>query len=248
LEKKLALLFYQIVSRDPSLQTFVILPVILITFSSALLFALSVHEFGHAFIAYKLGDRTAKISGRLSLNPIRHLDPLGSLMFLLVGFGWGKPVPVDIVALNNSLRDLAFVSLAGPASNFLFALFLGLFARFFSIPILPFSYALDPQFIYINITNPLVWLGSFLSFSIVYNIVLGTFNLIPLAPLDGSKILIGVSPRKFLPQIFILERYGPFVLMVLVGLDLFFGVSTIWRIVFPPVYLFSQVVVGYSLI
>ncbi|MFL2640228.1 MAG: site-2 protease family protein [Dehalococcoidia bacterium] len=244
----MALLFYQIVSRDASLQTFLTLPVMLITFSTALLCALSVHEFGHAYIAYKLGDRTAKISGRLSLNPIKHLDPVGSLMFLFVGFGWGKPVPVDIVALNNSFRQLAFVSIAGPASNFVFALLLGLSARFFSVPILPFGYALDPQFIYTNIANPFVWVGSFLSFSIIYNIVLGVFNLIPLAPLDGSKILIGVSPKKFLPKIFVLERYGPFVLMALVGLDLFFGISTIWRIVFPPVYLFSQLVIGYSLI
>ena len=244
----MALLFYQIFSRDTSAETLLAFPVMLFAFILALLSALSVHEFGHAFVAFKLGDKTAKLSGRLSLNPIKHLDPLGSLMFLFIGFGWGKPVPVDIAALNNSRKSLAFVSIAGPAVNFLFALLLGLFARLFSLPILPLGYALDPQFIYVNITNPAVWVGSYLCFSIVYNIVLGIFNLLPLAPLDGSKIVIGLIPRKWLPGAFILEKYGPFLLMLLVGIDLFFGVSTIWRIVFPPVYLFSQLVVGYPII
>ena len=87
-----------------------------------------------------------------------------------------------------------------------------------------------------------------MSFRIFNNNVLGIFNLLPLAPLDGSKIAIGLTPRKWLPGAFILEKYGPFLLMLLIGIDIFFGVSTIWRIVFPPVYLFSELVVGYPII
>lgn len=134
----------------------------------ALIIALTIHEAAHAYMANLLGDNTAKLMGRLTLNPLAHLDLWGSILMLLVGFGWGKPVMVDIRKFENPKMDNLTVSLAGPLSNFLLAIILGLMIRF-----LPLS--------------PILQTG--LSIGVFFNLTLMIFNLLPIPPLDGSKIL-----------------------------------------------------------
>ena len=137
--------------------------------------ALIIHEFSHAYVAYKLGDPTPKAMGRLTLNPLAHLDLVGTLAIFLIGFGWAKPVPINPYNFKNIRRDTALVSLAGPGANFILAI-IGLFILY------------------------LIGNNWFLEPFILINIVLGTFNLIPLGPLDGFKILSGILPPKMAIQ------------------------------------------------
>lgn len=152
-----------------------------LVFLVALLMTLTVHEASHAFVAYYLGDPTAKMKGRLSLNPVRHLDLIGSVIFLLTRrIGWGKPVPVNPANFKRPVRDSALTALAGPMSNFIFAFALAL----------PLNYLgkYMPQSV-----SLLLWM----TFHI--NIYLGVFNLFPFPPLDGSKIIGLVIPKRFYP-------------------------------------------------
>ena len=146
---------------------------ILIMLIPTLIFSLCFHEFSHGFIAYKLGDNTAYRQGRLTLNPMAHLDPMGSMMILFVGFGWAKPVPVNPINFTNPRLDMVKVAFAGPASNLILALFGGMAFR-------------SLEFIKIlNNYNLMQALYLFISI----NIALAIFNLIPIAPLDGSQFL-----------------------------------------------------------
>jgi Zn-dependent protease len=174
----------------------------------SVIIVLTLHEFGHAFAAYKMGDETAKREGRLSLNPLRHIDPLGMVALILFRFGWGKAVPVDFFALRNLRKGRVFVSLAGPGMNFLTAL------------------ALSP--LYKLIYNSSVMQAGFsyfivlVEYIIIYSIYLGIFNLIPIPPLDGSKVLFAISKR---PQRFLFDEsmnwYGMIFLIVLIAVPFF---------------------------
>jgi len=145
----------------------------------ALLITLVVHESAHALVAYYLGDPTAKLRGRISLNPKNHLDTMGSVVFLLTQkIGWGKPVPVNPANFKNPVRDSGLTALAGPVSNFLLALFLAVFLKYFG-DFLPF------------------WLGFLLTTTLDVSIYIGLFNLLPIPPLDGSKILGLFVPSRF---------------------------------------------------
>jgi len=171
-------------------------PMDLVYFAGALLLAITIHEFSHAWVANYLGDSTAKKAGRVTLNPLAHLDPLGTIMLILVRFGWGKPVPINPNNFKNPRLGSALTAVAGPISNFLLADLLAIIYRFAGIAG----------------TN----LGSFVVLAIYMNLVLMVFNLLPIPPLDGSKFFALFFPvlenRK-------LEMYGPFVLIafILVG-------------------------------
>ncbi len=143
----------------------------------AILIALTVHEFAHGWMAWHKGDNTARNSGRLSLNPLSHLDPLGTLLLLFGPFGWAKPVPVNTMNLDNTRRDLALVAVAGPASNVLLAIVFGLILRF----------SLEN-----GLTN--VYVIGFLNVCFIINLGLAFFNMIPVPPLDGSNIVLGLLP------------------------------------------------------
>jgi Zn-dependent protease len=157
---------------------------------TALLAGISFHEFSHAYLANALGDPTPRLAGRVSLNPLAHLDPAGTLMLLLVGFGWGKPVPVNGRLLRNGEKaGMAMVAAAGPLSNFLLASLAGLPLKFGLVPWLP---AFEPRavnrFIF-GAWEPQEYLGLFLSTIALVSIILGVFNLIPLFPLDGHRVV-----------------------------------------------------------
>ena len=149
-------------------------PVLFLIIATAIIFALAIHEFFHAWMAYYLGDNTAKDQGRLTVNPLVHLDLFGTILLFIVGIGWGKPVPFNPYNLRNQKWGPALVALAGPASNFGMAVILGLILRFVEIP------------------NP--YLLFFLSFFVWINLILGVFNLMPVPPLDGSHIFFTLFP------------------------------------------------------
>lgn len=165
---------------------------------TAVMICISVHEFAHGYMAYKLGDNTAKFAGRLTLNPLAHFDLFGALMMVFVGFGWAKPVPVNPRYLKNPKRDMILVSLAGPMSNFLLAIFL---------------YVLTV--VLVNFNNDFLTISAmFLSIVAQMSIGLGVFNLIPIPPLDGSKIFIPLLPSKARFYIAKNQQYIQFGLMI----------------------------------
>ena len=199
----------------------------------AILFALTVHEFSHGIVAYKLGDPTAKAAGRLTLNPLSHLDPVGTLMLLLVHFGWAKPVPVNPAYFQNPKRDMLWVALAGPASNMVLAFLSGLAIRAMSA---------GPGFYQPGSAGTMIITMLYLSLQI--NLALAVFNLLPIPPLDGSKILYGLLPPEYEYIIYNLERYGPGVLLGLVLVGMLTGVSIIWMFIGPFVGYFSALFIG----
>ena len=201
---------------------------ILIATAVSLLIAITVHEFSHALIAYRLGDSTARNLGRLSLNPLVHLDPLGTLMLFLAGFGWGKPTPVDPNQLRfPGFKGMALVSLSGPISNFLTA-------ALFAVPIRLGIVELPSSLTMPSTGGVGEALGALLTFIVYFNLVLGVFNLIPIAPLDGFKVVLGIVPRDIAEDFARFEIYGPFVLLAIVVLDNFFNVGILSRIIGPP--------------
>ncbi len=201
-----------------------------------LLTAFAVHEFAHAWSADRFGDPTPRNNGRLTLNPMAHLDPMGSLMLIVVGFGWAKPVPVNPYALaRRSSAAMMWVSLAGPASNLLMAL----------IAAIPFQLGLVSAFA--AFTNPgeiLPSLDKLLYEFVFINLLLMLFNLIPLAPLDGEKILyylLPVSGQKFMDSI---RPYGPLILLAVLFLGPLLGFNIIGSIIGPPLNALMSVLVG----
>ncbi|MDX9835186.1 MAG: site-2 protease family protein [Desulfobulbus sp.] len=168
----------------------------------ALLFALTVHELAHGWVAFRLGDPTAKMAGRLTMNPLKHLDPLGVLAFVIMRIGWAKPVPVDPRYFRNPQKDMLLVALAGPGSNVVLAIVSALLARLLvTFPVLP-----------LFILQPLVGM---LVASVWINIMLAVFNIIPIPPLDGSKVLMGVLSPDMARSYARLEPFGFFILLAL---------------------------------
>ena len=171
--------------------------------------SLSVHEFAHGLAAYKMGDDTASLSGRLSLNPLRHLDPIGALCLFFFGFGWARPVPVNPMRFKKKKAGMVITSLAGPFSNFILA-----FVSVFFMRLLKFA----PEQ---GIFGQIAYLLGILTLNLaVMNISLGLFNLIPVPPLDGSKVLNAVLPARIYFKIMEYERYGFIVLILLINIPI----------------------------
>ncbi len=206
----------------------------------AIVVAISVHEASHALAANRLGDDTAKGLGRLSLNPMRHLDPLGAVMLLVAGFGWGKPVPVDARRLRIGFKSgMALVSAAGPVSNFIVAGALGALIRSGVLAWHPPGYAIP----FAQKTLPWM-LSDVVGYIITFNIILGVFNLIPIPPLDGFKVALGVLPSSLAYPAARLEQYGAMVLISIVAFDMFFRAGILSSILDPGLSLATNVLVG----
>ena len=188
-------------------------PIRLLLTIPALLWALSFHEFCHGFAAKMVGDPTAERYGRLSLNPFAHFDLVGTLMLLFVGFGWAKPVPINSRYFRHPRRDLVIVSLAGVAGNILTAIISVLFLRFLG----SYWYSLTGR---AGLT--------FIIQMVNINMGLAAFNLIPIPPLDGSRVLEAFLPYKYMHYYYWLERYGMIILFVLL-------LTGIINVIFDPI-------------
>ncbi len=185
-------------------------PIMFFAWIIAIIIAITIHEFSHVAMAYLLGDPTGKRMGRLTLNPLSHLDFFGLLMLVIVGIGWGKPAPYNPNNFRHPKRDSILTALAGPASNIILLLIAGLLLKFI-YPLI----GLGP-------TNAL---GSFLYVLIIINTILAVFNLIPIPPLDGSKFLLNIIPDRYFNFKTKFQRNGPYFLLGLIILDNFLGVS-----------------------
>ncbi len=198
-----------------------------------LIFAITVHEVAHGWVASKLGDPTARMLGRLTLNPVKHIDPIGTLLvpgiLLLLGgfiFGWAKPVPVDWRNLRNPRRDMALVAAAGPGANLAMAIGWTLIAKLGLLlaPVSPWA------------SLPLILMGKV---GIYLNLILMVLNLLPLPPLDGGRVLVGLLPPRAAASVARIEPYGFYILLAL----LFLGV--LGRIIGPPIFVLERLL--YSL-
>lgn len=175
----------------------------------ALLIAITFHEYAHALTAFKMGDPTPKYSGRLTMNPLAHLDPIGLLMLWIFKFGWAKPVPVNPYHFRDPKKGMFYVAFAGPLSNIILA--------FITMLILKM--------------NVVRWVAIYIILRLLlsYNLILAVFNLIPLPPLDGSKILMAILPGHQAQKFSSLESYGPIILIALLYLGLLDGI--LWTLI-----------------
>lgn len=214
-------------------------PAFIIIFLPVLLFSLTFHEAAHAWMAARLGDPTARMLGRLTLNPLPHLDIWGTLMLVLSGFrfGWAKPVPVDVRQFTNPKQGMFLTASAGPASNIVLAAVCGLVVR----GMIAGGWGIDAA------TGFSRWLGQIVVTGLVMNLSLAFFNLIPLPPLDGSKILYGLAPAQWEAGLWQLERMGPMLLMLLILVGFVAGFSPVWMLIGPLVNITAYVFAGRSL-
>ena len=181
-----------------------------------LLFAITIHEYAHGRAALYFGDPTAKIAGRLTMNPISHIDPLGAICLFLFHFGWAKPVPIDIRYFKNKRRDVVLMALSGPVANIMAALITGLFIR----------YLLLPWEIYLKA----------LLYMMLMNVGLGIFNLLPIPPLDGSHVLENILPSRASETYRQIRRYAPFILITILVLDSFLHIGILGKILGYPIF------------
>ena len=204
----------------------------------AIFFAITIHEFAHGWVALRCGDPTARDAGRLTLNPLAHLDIFGAIMMIFGPFGWAKPVPVDSRYFGHYRRDIILVSVAGPVSNICAAVVFGLILRAafeLQVPYLSNIYAI-----------------SFLSLCFMLNLGLSFFNLIPVPPLDGSNIVLGLLPPAKVPTYFKYIQHVPKILLGMLLVEWVFKIPVFSRVfdpVFTPYFDFWQwVVFGHRMI
>jgi len=198
-----------------------------------ILLSLTIHEYAHGWVANKLGDPTAEQMGRLTLNPIAHLDVLGTILMFVVGFGWAKPVPINPINFKEPKKGTLLVAIAGPLSNLATAIVAGLILS-----------AMIPKMI----TGELVFTGAYavipviIILALVYGIALAVFNMLPIPPLDGSRVLYAVLPQR---ELRVYRQFEPYGVLVLFGLFIF-G-SGVFKYIFYPVSLLSELFSGYSI-
>lgn len=196
-----------------------------------LLLALTCHEFAHGLVAYNLGDPTAQRAGRLTLNPLKHLDPIGTIAFFLIKIGWAKPVPVNPLYFRNPKKDMLLVALAGPLANLVLAVVSALLLKFSLLLVSLFQYTAAAQML-------LLPLSAMLLASVWINLVLCFFNFLPIPPLDGSRILVGLLPDRLAASYQKLEKYG-FILILLLAYS---GILS--KIILPLIDLVQKLLVG----
>ena len=203
-----------------------------------LLIALTVHEFSHGYVAYMLGDDTAKKAGRLTLNPISHIDPFGLIMLFIARIGWAKPVPINPHNFRNYKKDTALTAAAGPAANFILAILLSIIFNLIK--------KMNPDIMYHASSLTQFWL-SMLLYAILINLALGLFNLIPIPPMDGSKILGGFLSDEAYHRYTARERQGAQLLMIILAISFVFRLNIIGTIIMPPLNFFLKLLTGITL-
>jgi Zn-dependent protease len=208
----------------------------------SLVVAITVHEFSHALVSSGLGDNTARRLGRLSLNPVKHLDPAGTVLLLVAGFGWGKPVPVTQQRLRNGRLGMAMVAGAGPLSNVVVAFLLAVPIK---LGVLEWNWPSLHRIQYVMTGGMREGLSDIASLVIFFNLLLAVFNLIPLFPLDGSKVVAGLLPQHMAARYSRLERLGPLLLVGLVLVDYLSGLGILWSILGPAVRGLAAAATGY---
>jgi len=199
-------------------------PIIFFIFAIGLVIAITIHEFAHAWMADHLGDPTPRVQGRVTLNPLAHLDPMGTIALLLVGFGWGKPVEFDPYNFKHRTRDSALVAFAGPASNLILAVILAVLIRGFGLGdnVLGLAFVLILQI----------------------NVSLAIFNMVPVAPLDGEKILYAFLPKDIAYEYRqFMRQYGLFVLLFLI-FPIIGGRSAISSLISPVIAIVMALLLG----
>jgi Zn-dependent protease len=187
------------------------------------LLAVTLHEVAHGYIAERFGDPTARLLGRLTLNPAKHLDPIGTLALLFFGFGWARPVPINFNNLRSPKQDMIWVALAGPGTNFSLAILSALLLR--GVALLTQVFNPEGTDLALMVEPVSLMLG----FSLYINIILGVFNLIPIPPLDGGRVMSGMLPQR---QAEMLSRLEPFGFVIIIFLIFF---TDLWRLVLAPV-------------
>jgi len=192
-----------------------------------IIISLTVHEYSHAAVANFRGDDTAKRMGRLTLNPLVHLDPIGFIMLLIAHFGWAKPVPVNPYNLTNPKKDMIWVSLAGPASNMILAFIIAILIQISAILSAPFGS------FYIVLMN-----------TFYINLILAIFNLIPIQPLDGSKVVLGLLPPQKAVKFEEFTKKGPFVLIGILIFSRLTGISILGMFFTPWLHFWSTILIG----
>jgi len=196
-----------------------------------ILLSLTVHEYCHGWVANYLGDDTAMRQGRLTLNPIVHLDVIGTILMFIVGFGWAKPVPVNPHNFEDPRKGMLLVALAGPAANLLTAICAGLILRYIVPSLLTSEQAISGIY-----STSLV----IIILSLQYGVALAIFNMIPIPPLDGSRVLYGLLPEK---QAYAYSRFEPYGMLILVGLFIFGG-RVFTYILWYPVSVIAEALSG----
>jgi Zn-dependent protease len=217
-------------------------------FASTLLLSLSFHEFSHARVADSLGDRTPRSLGRLTLNPKAHLDPVGSFLILVIGFGWAKPVPINPSNTRNPQQTLAMTAAAGPLSNFVMAGVAGIPIKLGLVPFYhPFiNPSFARQWARVWTDSPEDMAGLLIGTFVLLNVVIGVFNFIPLPPLDGFNLLFGLAPRELAPQLARIAPWGPGILFLLIVFPFISGgeFSPLGELMGPPIDLLVRVFTG----
>lgn len=198
----------------------------IIILAPAFLLGLTLHEFSHGYVAKLFGDPTASDQGRLTLNPLKHLDLVGTLAFFIMKIGWAKPIPVNAAYFKNPPKDMIWVSLAGPGANFLLAI-----ACAVSVKILVLLAPFIPE----SIGWPLLQM---IAAGVWINIMLGVFNLLPVPPLDGSKILLGLLPAEWTPAYKKMEPFGFILLLIL------FYTGVISKFIVPLINFANNLLIG----
>ena len=220
--------------------------ILIAAFTTSLLTGLVLHEVAHAYVADSLGDRTPRSFGRLSLNPKRHLDPVGSALIFFVGFGWARPVPVNpLNTRGNIKRNMALIAFAGPVTNILIAGLAGIPIRLGYVPFFhPFvAPSLADDFAALWTESPENLLGLFLGTVVLLNVILAVFNLLPLAPLDGFRVAVGLLPRDLSREYAKLEPWGIGILMVLIFLPFLGGPPLLFDAMRPFIDFFLRLFV-----
>ncbi len=214
---------------------------------TALVVGISFHEFSHAYVADSMGDGLPRSRGRVTLNPLAHLDPAGTIFLFLVGFGWGKPVPVNPNVSHNPKAMMAIVAGAGPVSNFLVAILAGLPLQFGLVPWLsPFNFAVLDRYLFIGF-GANEYLGLYLSAIVLISIILGVFNLLPIFPLDGHRVIPAfLTDQAAQSYMQFQSRYGFLILIALIALPFLTGgqFGVLFEVMSPIINVLARLFVG----